>query len=493
MAFWNSDSAPEPPDPRKTAAAQTATNVGTAIANQTLANVNQSTPYGDLTYNQTGTFQWTDPNTKKGKPPRVYDIPQFTATQTLSKPQRRLQNAQTQAEINLAQLGRDQSARIGDLLGKPMNFGGAPDVSAPELQTLGGGPKLGRVGDAAAQRMVGAGPQLATELQGAGRGITSSYGTDFSQDRNKVEQALMARMNPGIEQERERLESQLANQGIALGTEAYDRAMRNHGTNTNDARMGAILAGGQEQSRMVGMEANRAAFENAAQGQRFGQTSASTQFGNQSLQAMSDNARERTTLNNQSRQQNFANDVTAQGFNNQAAQQGFANRTARAGFNNQAAQQGFGNDQSMRTNWLNEQYAQRNQPLNEVGALLGTGQVQQPNFVNTPNVQMPTVDYAGLVNANYGQQMQAWQAQQGNPWLQAATGLGSAAIMASDRRLKTDVRRIGAWRNLPLYLYRYVWGGPLRLGVMAQDVIRVRPEAIVPMRGGYMAVDYGRL
>ncbi|PII38583.1 hypothetical protein T190_18770 [Sinorhizobium meliloti CCBAU 01290] len=36
--------APSPPDPNKTASAQTATNIGTAIANQTLGNVNQVTP-----------------------------------------------------------------------------------------------------------------------------------------------------------------------------------------------------------------------------------------------------------------------------------------------------------------------------------------------------------------------------------------------------------------------------------------------------------------
>ena len=43
-------SAPEPPDPRETSAAQTGTSVATSLANAILQNPNQSTPYGSLTY-----------------------------------------------------------------------------------------------------------------------------------------------------------------------------------------------------------------------------------------------------------------------------------------------------------------------------------------------------------------------------------------------------------------------------------------------------------
>ncbi len=63
--------APKAPDPKETAAAQTGTNIGTAIANQTLGNVNQVTPDGALTYSQTGMTKWTDPTSGK-----IYDLPQ---------------------------------------------------------------------------------------------------------------------------------------------------------------------------------------------------------------------------------------------------------------------------------------------------------------------------------------------------------------------------------------------------------------------------------
>jgi hypothetical protein len=46
---------PSPPDPYQTAAAQTQSNLATAKANQESNMVNQSNPYGSLTYSQSGT------------------------------------------------------------------------------------------------------------------------------------------------------------------------------------------------------------------------------------------------------------------------------------------------------------------------------------------------------------------------------------------------------------------------------------------------------
>ena len=71
--------------------------------------------------------------------------------------------------------------------------------------------------------------------------------------------------------------------------------------------------------------------------------------------------------------------------------------------------------------------------------------------------------------------------------------LGSAWIM-SDRRLKAGVRRVAETvYGLPLYLFRYVSDlGADRLGVMADEVVRVRPDCVVDV-GGRAAVDYGRL
>ena len=70
-------------------------------------------------------------------------------------------------------------------------------------------------------------------------------------------------------------------------------------------------------------------------------------------------------------------------------------------------------------------------------------------------------------------------------------GLASAGIgLLSDRRLKTDIRRVGQTdAGTPIYTYRYVWGGPVQMGVMAQDV----PDAAFMTESGFLAVDYGEV
>lgn len=55
--------------------------------------------------------------------------------------------------------------------------------------------------------------------------------------------ALMARYQPQIDQSHKALEAQLANQGITLGSEAYDNAMRVQNQSENDLRSQAALNG----------------------------------------------------------------------------------------------------------------------------------------------------------------------------------------------------------------------------------------------------------
>ena len=81
---------------------------------------------------------------------------------------------------------------------------------------------------------------------------------------------------------------------------------------------------------------------------------------------------------------------------------------------------------------LQEMMTERTQPINEILALMGGGQVQQPNFVNTPGFSSPTTDVAGIMNNHYQQQL----AQHANSGFDVgglfglAGSLGSAAIGA---------------------------------------------------------------
>jgi hypothetical protein len=131
----------------------------------------------------------------------------------------------------------------------------------------------------------------------------------------------MSRLNPQIQQSEERLQAQLANQGIVAGTEAYNRAMMQQGQRTNDLLTQAQLAGQNVQQNMFGQALQGGQFANQAM---LGQNQA--QLGN-------------VALSNQAAQQNYANQLAGLGFNNQAGQQGFANQLAAQQQQNQALQQ----------------------------------------------------------------------------------------------------------------------------------------------------------
>jgi len=71
---------------------------------------------------------------------------------------------------------------------------------------------------------------------------------------------------------------------------------------------------------------------------------------------------------------------------------------------------------------------------------------------------------------------------------------GEPVMAESDIRLKSDIIRVGTAANgLPLYHFRYSGLPTVYEGVMAQDVLSYKPEAIVTLPFGYMGVDYGML
>lgn len=325
--------APTPPDPYKVASAQTGANIGTAIANTEMGQINQITPDGALTYDQIGTYNYADPFSKK-----VYEIPKYSLTQTLSEMQQRIKDQTDQAGLNLASTAADQSAFFQDYLGKPVDLSN----EATEARLM----ELGR-----------------------------------------------KRLDPMLSDRKQRLEQQLADRGLKMGGEDFARQMELNTQGENDAYNQLLLAG--------------------------------------------------------------------------------------------------------RGQSVQEALTERNQPINELTALLSGGQVSQPNFLPTSTAQMPTVDYAGLVNTNFNQQMGIYN--QESAAQQALVGglfkLGAAGIGLSDRRLKKDVEKVGTVDDLGLYRYRYkgeAADAPKTVGVMAQEVERKRPEAALQV-GGVKMVDYARL
>jgi hypothetical protein len=466
-------SAPAAPD-YTGAAQQTAQGNLDAARVATAANrVNQVTPYGNLNYAITG----SDP----------YGNPTWTATTSLSDVGQQLLGNQNATSLGLGSAINAQLGQVQDVMGRGFN------PNTPAIQYGGQAPTLGQVGSAQQAQGVG----QAQQAQGMGNAPTLQTGLDYQgmEGWDKATALLNQRLQPQIAQSEERLQAQLANQGIVAGTEAYNRAMTLQGQKTNDLLTQAQLAGQNVQQNMFGQSLQGGQFANQAMlGQNQAQ-GANTQLSNQAAQQNYANQIAGTQLGNQAAQQNYANQLSANQQNNAAMQQMFANQQAGAGLSNQAQQQAY-----------NQAMTQYNMPLNTLSALRTGAQVQNPSFVNSANQATTSgADYLGASQMGYNAQMgdfNAKQAAQQN-FNQGLMGLGGAGIMAaSDIRMKENITRIGTLPNgLPFYQFEYISefkdhplaGHGTRTGVMAQEVQALIPDAVITLDNGFLAVDYGKL
>jgi hypothetical protein len=185
-------SAPPPPDYLGAAKETAAGNLDAARANIAANRVNQYTPYGSLEYNMSGEDK--------------YGNPMWSATQSLAPEQQKLLDYQNQASLGLGQLAGKGLGYVSNMLDTPF------DTS--KLPTTGFNP-------------------------------SQSY-----------QDAYMQRLQPQIQQGREALNTQLANSGIPVGSEAYKRAMQSQSQRENDLLLGATTQGfgvGQ-QARQQGLQ-----------------------------------------------------------------------------------------------------------------------------------------------------------------------------------------------------------------------------------------------
>lgn len=225
--LFKSPDTPTAPDPQQTAAAQTVANKDTAYWNASLNNVNQITPYGNLTYKENpyvsdfdqtaydkalvdyqNTGVWSDirggtsaadPLSQKNTFDRNYGkAPSFTSTIELNPESQKLLDSQMRSQNALATLGEGQLGRISNAVSTPYSYAGLGD--APTT-------------------------------------------SDINQLSQQGQDAIMARLNPQFGYDEEALRTRLINQGIGQGSEAYNREMDRFNQSKNDARTQAVLQG----------------------------------------------------------------------------------------------------------------------------------------------------------------------------------------------------------------------------------------------------------
>lgn len=162
-------------------------------------------------------------------------------------------------------------------------------------------------------------------------------------------------------------------------------------------------------------------------------------------------------------------------------------RASQAAYNEATNQMG-----SQRGAQMNEALALRNQPINEITALLGGSQVTMPQFSPYQGQGINAANIGQYIGNNYAQQNAATSAF--NSGLFNIAGAAAGAIPWSDRRLKKDIRFIHAHlAGAPLYTFRYRFDpGTIQVGVMADEVRALHPDAVTTVNG-YDQVDYALL
>lgn len=153
---------------------------------------------------------------------------------------------------------------------------------------------------------------------------------------------------------------------------------------------------------------------------------------------------------------------------------------------------------------MQEALAERNQPINEITALLSGSQVSQPGFTNTPTPGVAPTDVIGAVGQSLAQQNVGYNAQVQNQQLvnNGLFKLGNTALggwMMSDIDTKENIEVVGE-RADGLHVIEFDYkpefgGGKNNRGFMAQEVAQVYPDAVarVPALGNKMAVNYGKV
>jgi hypothetical protein len=344
-----------------------------------------------------------------------------------------------------------------------------------------------------------------------------------------AQDALFSRMNPSLARDDEALRTRLANQGIALGSSAYNREMDLAGQRANDMRLQAAAQGisldQAARNAAFGERKDLSAFDMGLNQQQFGQRQAMTSadlatrnqmFGeNQAAAANALAARsqafgERQAISNfdlNRSNQNFAQRQALSNFDLQRNNQQFGQNQAMSNFDLARTNQQFGQQQNLasmsgqqRNQALQEAFALQSRPLDLVNALRSGSQVQNPQFQNFAQQQTTTgPNMSQAAQLGYEGQMGLFNAGEARDERTQNMMMQAAGMFMSDRRTKENIQKIGVLDNgLNLYKFDYkpefkeIAGHGSYIGVMA-DEAKVIPNAVIRQPNGYDMVDYSKI
>jgi hypothetical protein len=252
-----------------------------------------------------------------------------------------------------------------------------------------------------------------------------------------AQQAIMSRLDPQLQRQRAQLETQLANQGLVRGGEAFNAAIAEQQQQENDLRTQAALQG--------------ISLDMAARQQGLGEAQALGGFANQAALAGFGAGQQATGAQNAAIAQNAQLAFQSGQFANQAQAQQFAQRLAAGEFGRDAQMASFQTGQAAQEA-VNRAIAQNfQQGLGAAGAYNAAAGQQFGQ----------EMDIAGLYNASLAQNQQAaLQQAQAQAALQAqGFNQAQAAANFQNAQRQAALQEQLALRALPLNEVAAIMGG----------------------------------
>jgi hypothetical protein len=381
-------------DYTKAAKVQAQGNLAAAQQAATANRVNQINPYGSIRYYQSGVDAQGNPT--------------YSAAASLSPEQQQLLNAQNYQSLGLAQTANQALENVYNTYGQQFNV----------------------------QPFAQMGLNPSTSMQGWDR----------------ASNLMMQRLQPQIDRQEQRLEQQLANQGIPRGSEAYTRAKQDFAMQQNDLLNQAQLQAQAVQQNLFNQEVAGQQFNNAARLNNFQLASYLRGLPMQELNALRQGSQ-----------------VTNPSFIG-VPQQGTV-----GGPDTLAAYQ-----------------AQQNANIAAANR----------DAASRSNLTSGLFDLGGSVLGNLGGIGSTIGNVVGGA-TKAVSSIGNAVgKLFSDPRLKENIKAVGVMDNgLTLYSFEYkdevkshpMGGEGVHIGVMADEVEQVFPYAVSTLDDGYKVVNYSLL